>query len=565
MKVVLKFSALLLCFVLVTWFVYQIHGTPAVGIDDANIFFTYSQNFAAGKGIVYANNPERVEGFTSFAWMLICALIFGAGFTEHTVLLASLLLLTATHMFIINLIGRQMSALGRSPFFYQLAYLLLIALSAPYMTWMTITLMDTCLWGLTLAIIAGTIISPPEKLAGWLLPAFFITTAPLVRPESMLVVPVALLLLWRRGADGNDNLCTRASKYLFAVFVLVMTVLTVFRLSYFGYPLPNTYYAKVSSSLIYNLTHGFDYLLEFVTSGIVVGLGGALLLIFLLWQVTCWRLYCTNAANSQPGSGFRNYAAFVALLLSLPVLTGGDHFAMSRFFQPVFPLLCLALLLFLVEAGRSRHSVVARLSRHGAILLILLAIIDYSFFAWSNGASLSNWRWESPLDNEFRIAEKGISLGHRLNSMFKDLPKMPGVAVIPAGGIARSYAGPIIDLLGLNNTTIAHFSGAREGMKNHASFEKKLFFEMLPDILIGTPPTSEAGSEFTNETLKGLLLEPAFVARYHYGSLTRSDADGVQLKSFFADTFLSGLKDSQRLIFAETLRFSGKNYRKFEP
>src|SRR5215510_1767079 len=44
-----------------------------LGIDDANIYFVYAKNLALGHGFVYHPGGERVEGFTSLLWTLLCA------------------------------------------------------------------------------------------------------------------------------------------------------------------------------------------------------------------------------------------------------------------------------------------------------------------------------------------------------------------------------------------------------------------------------------------------------------------------------------------------------------
>src|SRR3982751_6884282 len=56
-----------------TFVVARIFGFPAVGVDDANIFFVYARNIAGGHGFVFNVGGERVEGFTSLLWTLICA------------------------------------------------------------------------------------------------------------------------------------------------------------------------------------------------------------------------------------------------------------------------------------------------------------------------------------------------------------------------------------------------------------------------------------------------------------------------------------------------------------
>src|SRR6187549_3906405 len=68
----------LICFSLIVvliiyWWGYQ---SPAIGIDDANIYFVYMKNFAEGHGFVWNVGGEKVEGFTSLIWTLIGAVAY---------------------------------------------------------------------------------------------------------------------------------------------------------------------------------------------------------------------------------------------------------------------------------------------------------------------------------------------------------------------------------------------------------------------------------------------------------------------------------------------------------
>ena len=46
--------------------------------DDAFIALRYSENLVSGHGVVW-NPDERVEGFTSLLWVLMCAALHFAG------------------------------------------------------------------------------------------------------------------------------------------------------------------------------------------------------------------------------------------------------------------------------------------------------------------------------------------------------------------------------------------------------------------------------------------------------------------------------------------------------
>ncbi len=61
-KTIIWIVILLVLLAGVTAWTWKLHGCPRIGIDDANIFFTYAENLASGNGITYGQNGERVEG-----------------------------------------------------------------------------------------------------------------------------------------------------------------------------------------------------------------------------------------------------------------------------------------------------------------------------------------------------------------------------------------------------------------------------------------------------------------------------------------------------------------------
>jgi hypothetical protein len=65
-------------FGLVVFFSYTTNHISSI-IDDAFISFRYAKNLAEGKGLVF-NEGERVEGYTTFLWVLIMAAAHEAGF-----------------------------------------------------------------------------------------------------------------------------------------------------------------------------------------------------------------------------------------------------------------------------------------------------------------------------------------------------------------------------------------------------------------------------------------------------------------------------------------------------
>ena len=76
---------------------------------------------------------------------------------------------------------------------------------------------------------------------------------------------------------------------------------------------------------------------------------------------------------------------------------------------------------------------------------------------------------------DFALAREGRLLGELFNAL-PDEPA-PDIGVLPAGGIAVSYRGRVVDLLGLNWAEMAHASGRRRGIPGHCGFDPAVFWK----------------------------------------------------------------------------------------
>ncbi|MEE2990147.1 MAG: hypothetical protein VX715_06005, partial [Planctomycetota bacterium] len=252
-------------------------------------------------------------------------------------------------------------------------------------------------------------------------------------------------------------------------YLVTLGMLTLFRLVYFGYPLPNTYYAKVSPSLLYNLKLGGGYFLAFVSSQLFI----ILALAMVTWS-GLQALHRTLLRRPHDDPGQVVLVAALLCALGIPVITGGDHFNLFRFFQPCW--LLMALLLLIATGRRIRQS---RLLRANA-LPVVAAVAGAAVLFYS----IQYPRWnelEDDIQVEFQIAAKGRQRGELLSRIFAGEDISIGVGT--AGGVGLTYRGEVIDLLGLNNLAMGHSPGDRKGGKNHAAFHQDVFFEQLPDIV----------------------------------------------------------------------------------
>ena len=85
---------------------------------------------------------------------------------------------------------------------------------------------------------------------------------PLTRPEGFVVAPAWLALISLQPGKGARRFDLKRARPALITFTWTALGLTVYRWLYFGYPLPNTFYAKVSPSVGYNFREGTEYLLR---------------------------------------------------------------------------------------------------------------------------------------------------------------------------------------------------------------------------------------------------------------------------------------------------------------
>ena len=199
------------------WLASTLSGTPLVGYDDANIFFVYARNLLDGHGFVFNAGGERVEGFTSPLWLLICTAA-RAITTRFEILLFAInvagvsVALWCLHAFISERL--RSSILG-------FALTAAVALTPGFVVWNVVSLMDSGLWTAVFVIASVTALRSTRML-----PLLLIVLV-LTRPEALVIGPVLIAISFGMRAT--------------AAFVITAVALLVWRLAYFGYPLPNTY------------------------------------------------------------------------------------------------------------------------------------------------------------------------------------------------------------------------------------------------------------------------------------------------------------------------------------
>ena len=240
----------------------------------------------------------------------------------------------------------------------------------------------------------------------------------------------------------------------------------------------------------------------------------------------------------------------MVISLVIPLYSGGDHFGLHRFVMPFIPIIILLGMLLLEGSNFFKSNI-------NMFILVLLL-----FF--SNEYNLKNvWiNRNYPIKVEWDISLVGRNSSQKLNIFFKDCEKLPSQGVLTAGGTAFGYNGETVDLLALNNTKMAHADKVKDRnlLKNHASFNKNIFFDLSPDLFwysqtgfvqLNAPPKNNITidtSDFTSRVFKNIQKDERFVKKYGFFRIVYNKNHDEALEIFANKMFISKLDTSMYKI-----------------
>ena len=461
---------------------------PELGIvDDAYISLRYSKNFAEGQGVVF-NPGEKVEGYTCFLWVSILALVcrmHGDPVVWCRVLAVLAGALTVVLTGIAALSVRKEGKLTG----WALLPVMLVAFSPALVFWGAAG-METMLFGLLYfasgLVLAGGAVGTKRVVVAALLAVLCAMT----RPNGVLLGPVAVMfLLLQFGMPIKQRL--RLIIYYSAVFFLFFGVYFIWRYSYYGYLLPNTFYAKVGAGLPVVL-RGIKYVVKYLLAYQIVLLG-----IFFLLRRRRW-------------SGLVLFAALISVVHTAYVAwVGGDYFSEFRFFVPIQPYIAV---LFL-SAIRS-HALAADGSSE-----------ERFFFGWIRPvliASLLCVATYVPYLSQRRVMATSLvsctEENARAGKWFaKHISEERTVMTLALGGFCYYYGGQIVDGLGLADLHVAHMPVEMgHGAAGHEKFDADYIIERAPDYIAMSPGFHEYEmSEDAYWRLDGSHIPMIYTLRNH--------------------------------------------------
>ncbi|MCA8958427.1 MAG: hypothetical protein KDC87_20280, partial [Planctomycetes bacterium] len=400
------------------------------------ISFRYAKNLVDGLGLVF-NAGEHVEGYTNFLWVMILAGGMWAGFDP--------------------IVLGQWLGIG---FFFATVLLLWRAAPTPLpiaavglaLHWHS-GLFASC--GLETAMFTFLVTSGLVVLMRAVRPTEFALAgslwiaATMTRPDGALFYALGAGFVTVLAVAGRSVRCWLAYA---APFVCGYLPYFLWKLAYYGYPLPNTFYAKSASEA--NVQQGLYYLRLYLQCYYV-------LLPALLIPVWCL-LRCRPRAMLQVGACRR---ALLLLFCTLPFLAyvvwvGGD-FMFARFCLPVTPALFLALQLPMRAAGPPRRVdwVVAALLVAGSLLPAYPA----------QAIKVGNPRFVGEERDHYPAwyVEANRILGRRLAELFAGSDLRLAIGGGQAMLAYYSEAPYVLELHGLTDEFIAHRKLERRGRVGH--------------------------------------------------------------------------------------------------
>lgn len=413
--------------------------------DDSYISYRYSEHFAAGKGLVY-NEGERVEGYTNFLWMALLAAVHKVAPALDLARVAQAMSLAAGAG-VVLLAG--FAARRRLGAFAGAAVALLLALHSPLAAW-SIAGLETPLYAFLVLAAWAAECAGPERPRAHLATPLLLALATMTRPDAILFLPVVALLRLRL-APAERLASLRHAAIGVLLFALLYGPYFAWRWSFYGWPLPNTFYAKVGGNEA-EWRRGVDYVVDWTRT-----YGIALLPLSLFGA---WRTARTDWGRAASG--------FTLATLLYVVAVGGESLGFFRFMVVLAPFVAL-----LVAAGAA-DAVAHSRPRLRGLLRFAVALLLVST-AWRSARPFLGTRLfpdasrkpepRSGLtfpgrgsDHPFVWIDNYFVARQRVAAEWLQANAPPGslVAATPAGSIAWHMRLPLLDMLGLNDEHIAH-------------------------------------------------------------------------------------------------------------
>ena len=297
--------------------------------DDAFISFRYAQNLIEGKGLVY-NAGEKVEGYSNFLWTMLIALGMEMNLdpidTTNALGLVSFVLTILLFMYISWRFFKEYSPYG---VFLPITALGLLA-HAHFREFATGGLETSFFTFLVSLGFSGLIFSKSRR--GFLLTGLVFVLVMLTRPDGFIFYGVSLLFLILTASSVPKRIW-----YFLLPLILIFVPYYILRYRYYGYPFPNTYYAK--SAYLSWWSQGWYYLTLYFKAYYVFFLLPVLGVVALIKAKRSLRKITRLPLRFNPLQNSVWLSLLFSAIFTLYLVRLGGDFMFARFFIPITPFL----------------------------------------------------------------------------------------------------------------------------------------------------------------------------------------------------------------------------------
>jgi len=449
--------------------------------DDAFITFRYARNLVRGHGPVY-NPGVPVEGYTNFLWMIV---------------MAGVLKLKGDPIFFSRLFG-IVSGVGLIWFCWLggariLKHKIALTIVAPAILVVFPGFAAESVEGLetiffSFLLLGGIVLTAwgyeQRSVVAWH-PLLF-ALASMTRPEGVMVFVLTMMCVFVHGWL-NQSIRLRFILRSSLIYLVIFLPYYLWRYQYYGYPFPNTYYAKTGGGML-QAQRGLEYVISFIGE-----FSWVLLLLSLMIVLPLLKRYLLLHICTVVTLG---YLAYVALI-------GGDFKPTYRFLIPVTALVCL-----IYQAALAELCAFIGRRRSGVPVWCLFAATMLSIFV-----CLKVYSGSEQLRRKYSRLENGVSKRDyidraRVIGNWIHMNSKPGdhLAISTAGAIAYFSDIPVIDMLGLNDLHIARSKPIDfgSGLAGHECADSDYVLSLKPRFIIFK--TKIIKSPITPKTIRTTLI-----------------------------------------------------------
>ena len=433
--------------------------------EDAFIGFRYSRNLADGYGLVF-NIGERVEGYSNFLWTVLLASakrFFGLDIPTTARVFGGILSI------FVFLISYKITWRITKNLHISLLTVLITGSIGAYASW-GLSGLENPLFAIWLMLAIYSIFDKH-----WWITSILLLLMALTRIDGVVFIPPFLIFACIYTPKTER---IKVLTKLIVPFFVIYLIYTIWRISYFGYFIPNTVAAKNCSSILYRIFNGVRYIGNyFVTYGTLIILFIAAFNAFItavvkkIDTISIKKVYIALKETFLPEEVL--LLLVTGTYICYIIFIGGDWMPTGRFLYVVIPpFVILSLSLW------QRHIKVTFLqlnSKIGVSLFFIACIICFynSFLVYDHIPEVRVWK------NQITgLAE----IGQWLNS---SLPESTIVAVTANGSLSYHSKLPTIDMHGLTDEHIGR-KGKRlsRGVSGQTTRDYKYVVSQKPQIVV---------------------------------------------------------------------------------